>query len=133
MSLVLNMVQHALTKEQIAELEKLENIVDGKEALPSLHSKIANSPSSSLAIRHLANEVYVTILDLSEDEKVYVHLPIGSPAFMFSLGMVVGYRGKWENIRFVFSHSERISIDEKQEDGSVVKKSVFKFSHLIEI
>ena len=131
MAKVINMVQHALTEEQEKELAKLGNIIDGKEAFPILYPKIANSPNTTLGIRQLVNELYTNLLDLSEKEEVYVHLPLGSPAFMFKLGMVIGLHGRWKNMKFVFSHSERVSIDEKQEDGSVVKRSVFKFSHLI--
>ena len=133
MALVINMVQHALTKEQEEELGKLGRIECGREILPSIYPKIANSPNTSLEIGRLVNEFYTNLLDISEKEEVYVHLPLGSPAFMFMFGQVVGSRGKWEGMKFVFSHSERVSIDEKQEDGSVVKRSVFKFSHLIEL
>lgn len=133
MALVINMVQHALSGEQEKELGKLGRIECGREILPSIYPKIANSPNTTLGIRQLVNELYTNLLDLSEKEEVYVHLPLGSPAFMFKLGMVIGLHGRWKNMKFVFSHSERVSIDEKQEDGSVVKRSVFKFSHLIEL
>lgn len=132
MSLVLNMVQHQLTPEQRTELEKYGNIVDGREYLPTLWPKIANSPSSGKDLRKLARELYVTLLGISEEKKVYMHLPLGSPAFMFQFGMIVGSMGKWENMHFLFSHTERCSIDEKQEDGSVIKKSVFQFIKFIE-
>ncbi|MDY0199011.1 MAG: hypothetical protein RBR68_14495 [Tenuifilaceae bacterium] len=133
MAKVINMVQHALSGEQEKELGKLGRIECGREILPSIYPKIATSPNTSLEIGRLVNELYTNLLDLSEKEEVYVHLPLGSPAFMFKLGMVIGLHGRWKNMKFVFSHSERVSIDEKQEDGSVVKRSVFKFSHLIEL
>ena len=133
MAKVINMVQHALSGEQEKELGKLGRIECGREILPSIYPKIANSPNTTLGIRQLVNELYTSLLDISEKEEVYVHLPIGSPAFMFKLGMVIGLHGRWKNMKFVFSHSERVSIDEKQEDGSVVKRSAFKFSHLIEL
>jgi hypothetical protein len=37
------------------------------------------------------------------------------------------------SFRIVFSHSDRVSIEEKQPDGSVIKRAVFKFVKFIEV
>ena len=64
------------------------------------------------------------------------HLPIGSPAFQHE------FFGRTESMRrnypmsdyatqFIFSHTVRESVEEPQSDGSIVKKSVFRFEQFI--
>jgi hypothetical protein len=48
----------------------------------------------------------------------------GSPLFLFMAGSFI--QGAMNKGNILFSHSERVSIDTPQPDGSVVKTSVFK-------
>ena len=50
----------------------------------------------------------------------------GSPAFTASLGLCLGLNLSYDDIVLIFAHSERVSEDQPQPDGSVKKVSTFK-------
>lgn len=122
----LNCTAHTLTDEQKFKAGEYSNeIADLKELDGMLHTSLVNCPADEERTLDLVLELIQLLIGLEKKNKdLVVHLPIGSPYFM-----AVFFRKFPEEsrIRFVFSHSDRVSVDEKQPDGSVVKKGVFKF------
>lgn len=65
----------------------------------------------------------------------FIVQPAGSPAFQAVLGMVIYADREIENppIQLVYSHSERVSVDKHNPDGSVTKISQFNHVKFISI
>jgi hypothetical protein len=129
-------IQHVLSDSQIAELTNGTSNVEFvllKEVNPELFTRVANCPSDITEIHKLANDFLLYI-----DKYEAVVLPIGSPIFMMDLGIKTGIKchatdGEWSGPDMYFSHTDRVSVDEPQADGSMLKKSVFqhvKFNRL---
>jgi len=130
----LNCTAHELTQEQIKlARDYADKILDLKADNTDLHTKLVNCPPEIEVIQDLVREFleYLKEKYNQSEAKLTVHLPIGSPAFMavffikldrFSLPFQI-----------VFSHSDRVSVEDKQADGSIVKKAVFKFVKFIEV
>lgn len=118
-------MQHALSPEQQLDLASAKSLSTLREVNPELFGKLSNiSPTISMGeLRLMANELAQLLR--SYDCAI---LPIGSPEFGMVLASVMGaiaFHG--EHIATcVFSRSERISVDEAQPDGSVIKRSVFQ-------
>lgn len=110
-------IQHRLTNEQLEELKLLgfTNVKTLEEANPPLFKALSNTPSSEGELDKLATELAQTSANFDA-----VVLPIGSPAFNFLISRKLNNKG------VLFAHSERVSIEEPNEDGSIIKKSVFK-------
>lgn len=112
-------IQHQLTAEQIQELKEMGYVGDIillKDHNPDLFNKLSNCPDNQFELLQLAKEL------VSNGLNADLLRPIGSPAFNAVLDRVLFET----HVKSLFSHSERISVDEPQADGSVVKKSVFK-------
>ena len=60
------------------------------------------------------------------DNFIYLHLPVGSPAFMFLFQKML-IDTDINNLILVFSYSERKVIETTDNDGNVIKKSIFDF------
>lgn len=120
MEKILVTMQHNLTPEQIEELKEYE-LIHLKECNPQLFAKIANSPWGWAALVDLSED----LLNEADNQKCEILLrPLGSPAFNSVLDKLMEQSKK--RYDSLFAHSERVSIDEPQEDGSVIKKSIFK-------
>ena len=130
----LNCTAHELTQDQIKlAREYADKILDLKADNTDLHTKLVNCPPDVLVIQDLVREI-LFYLQTKYDEsqtRLTVHLPIGSPAFKAVFFMKLDRRTL--PFRIVFSHSDRVSVDERQADGSIVKRAVFKFVKFIEI
>ncbi len=128
MKIFLNATAHDLTKEQVEAVEKTfgKNIVicNLREDSPELFSELTNCPSDLGDLRKLLEKFIFYINQLNP---FAIHLPIGSPAFMFL------FSRESYGIISVFSHAEREVIETKKDDGSVVKTSVFKFKKFINV
>ena len=114
---------HTPTKEQIEELttedEVLEYLIDVD---PELQNAINNTPGNKVDLILLARK-------LSAYSSRYIIVqPGGSPAFQFVFGHVIsnGSEFDYHVLKVKYAHSERISVDKLQPDGSIVKTSVFK-------
>jgi len=130
----LNCTAHELTQDQIKlARDYADKILDLKADNTDLHTKLVNCPPEIEVIQYLALDLLQYLMSkYNESEaKLTVHLPIGSPAFMAVFFMKLDRVSL--SFRIVFSHSDRVSIDERQEDGSIVKRAVFKFIKFIEI
>ena len=126
---ILIALQHQLTEEQLTELNTLGTQVEIeylKDVNAELFSNVANSPDN---VRDLA----IAAQEMENLSRGYdkVLLPIGSPAFMFCFSSVVATRQP--KTRFLFSHSERQSIEAPGPGGVVEKKMIFKHVKFIEI
>ena len=121
---VLWLTQHKPNKEQIEALKKAfgeqTQIMLYKDCFDKeITEKLENSPTEEYKLFDLAFKVRDRIEELGVD---VIHLPIGSPAFMFVLTLLL-YKSKR---RIIFSHTDRIveEIDNK-------KVSIFKFKKFI--
>ena len=110
---------HQPTKEQQAELTQLGQLVYLKDVFPSLQESINNCPPDRPALSRLA----IDFAQLALTGYTIVQ-PGGSLLFQFMLGQAA--QDVSMSDRFLYAHSERISVDVAQSDGSVVKTSVFK-------
>ena len=109
---------HVPTEEQIKELTNAGDIYYLKDIDPELQDKINNCPKDKLELSKMAD-------DLGEYTRYYLIVqPGGSPAFQFMLGHCLSYDVSWD--RVLYAHSERVSVDKAQPDGSIIKTSVFK-------
>jgi hypothetical protein len=122
---ILNTIQHSLTEVQVNQINGMlgekETIVHLRDFNPALFNSLANSPADERLLILLAEQLAQVIIDEGFDGVI---LPLGSPAFMFELGKIIGKR-ELEH-KNLFAHSERKSVDESQPDGSVKKVAVFQ-------
>ncbi|MCB1188928.1 MAG: hypothetical protein H7A23_05605 [Leptospiraceae bacterium] len=130
----LNSTAHALTPEQKQKaIVYSDTIIDLKDDEPSLYERLTNCPAEITELNQLCNDYlqYLENLYTRLNGDIVLHFPIGSPVFnaLFFLHL---NREKFQ-IRIVFSHTERVSVDERQPDGSIIKRAVFKFVKFIEI
>lgn len=130
---VLNLMQHELTAAQMSELKsgvpsgmtlELLNGKDEIEYFPSL----ANTPGDWSKICELARQLAAEIVSTKFSKII---LPIGSPAFQFALGLEFSNLCSNGGVDFdspeiIWAHSVRSSVEERNADGSVSKKGVFK-------
>lgn len=121
----LNITAHNMSEEQVREAGRMADVVINlKEEYPEMAASLSNTPDNLTDIYCLVSDLLGVIQAISEQyDEVYLHLPVGSPAFMFALSQRIVILRK---IIPLFSHSQRVSVDEPQPDGSVVKRSVFK-------
>lgn len=135
--LFINLTQHKLTGEQrkkifeMWDVKKIMELDDLTRELPI--EKLKNSPSDEYELENVASEVISFLRELEEREgKLVIHLPIGSPSFMFCLSreiMDAWFTGcDWI---IVFSHTDRMSEEITQPDGSIKKITKFKFKKFV--
>ncbi len=109
--------QHQPTEDQKKEIADY-HICYLKEADEALFNRLSNTPADGVELCLLAKKL-LSMFSFYDN----VVLPIGSPAFIMVLGDLIPNDVKH---KIVFAHSERESVDIPQNDGTVVKKSVFK-------
>lgn len=125
MKKLLKVMQHSLTGEQLSQLGKNTQIIELSEINNQLFNKMASSPSTTEGVVETAKEFYEFLKEAEDIDGVI--LPLGSPSLMFQIAVFIGdYQ-----IPVLFSHSERVSVDEIQEDGSIKKVSVFRHQNWI--
>jgi len=130
----LNCTAHELTEEQRQKALEYSNIlIDLKTYNPVLWEKLVNSPAEVEALKILAQELLSFLKEvwLKSNQNLLVHFPIGSPAFQAIFFQKLDRKSL--PIRILFSHSERVSVDEIQPNGSVLKKGLFQFVKFLEI
>lgn len=119
--------QHVPTTEQLKEL-------DGPVTLLSvintpLFTKLSNSPSDIKELEDLSYQ----LLGMFNNFDAIV-LPLGSPAFMAILMKGIGIvQTLGDQYKLLFAHTERVSDDVVQPDGSIKKTSIFKHVKFIEV
>ena len=128
-----NLTAHRLLPEQVRAIKEdlgIEEIVDAEEVVPKgLLEKLRQCPADPKELFRMACELSDALVKYTRENGVdlYVHLPCGSPAFMWCFANVFPHKF----ISAVFSHTKREVVETQQPDGSVVKKSVFKFEKFI--
>jgi len=130
----LNCTAHELTEEQRQKALEYSNIlIDLKTYNPVLWEKLVNCPAEVEALKTLAQELLSFLKEvwLKSNQNLLVHFPIGSPAFQAIFFQKLDRKSL--PIRILFSHSERVSVDEIQPNGSVLKKGLFQFVKFLEI
>ena len=125
-----NLTAHQLSDAQVEEIKKFADEIVKAEAVLSreMIQKLRQCPSDPTELVKLAYEVSEALVKFAREmnAELYVHLPTGSPAFMWALADVFPYTFCTP----VFSHSRR-EVQEIKTDGTVIKKSVFRFEGFI--
>lgn len=111
---------HTPTKEQMDSLNTMGELIFLKDVDASLQEKINNCSSDRAELLQLADDINALRLQM---DCTIVQLG-GSPMFLYIAGSQIN--GCMSKNVLIFAHSERVSIDVPQEDGTVVKTSVFK-------
>jgi hypothetical protein len=122
-------MQHALTSAQIVEIKTKYGdnveIVDLKNFSESLFSQLSNIS----VYADLSTLAYNLICTINLNNFDSVILPIGSPAFMYTLAS----RNDEIYADKLFAHSERVSKEVTNDDGTVTKTNVFNHVSFITI
>lgn len=108
---------HTPTKEQMTELKSMGSVEFLKDVFPSLQERLNNCPADRQRLYQLANDLH----DVTRDEDYILVQPGGSPAFQFILGKELP---KYREV--LYAHSQRVSEDVPQADGTIKKVSTFK-------
>jgi len=113
---------HTPTQEQMSELQEIGEVVLLKDLNSKLQNKINNSPGN----RDELVDILAEVVETAGDNNI-THLAQlgGSPLFICLAGAMI------PPSQMVFAHSERISVDEPQPDGSIKKTSIFKHINFI--
>jgi hypothetical protein len=111
---------HTPTQEQMTSLQEMGELLFLKDVDASLQQGINNCSSDRGELMSLASDINKLRLSL---DCTIVQLG-GSPMFLYIAGAMMN--GCMSKQVIMFAHSERVSIDVPQEDGTVVKTSVFK-------
>lgn len=122
----INCTQHTLTPAQIAAAEQFGQVVEFRDLNPDLFGRLAQMQGDE-DLHELANEFVEWLITL--ELPIILHLPIGTPAFMYVLAQQLARA--W--VKTVFSFSLRRSEDVPQPDGTIRKQQVFDFQKFLEI
>jgi hypothetical protein len=138
MTTFLNLTAHALTPEQVAAAQALgaTKFLEAADILPpDVVAAMRNCPAEKDGLLAIAYQIIDAIKATAkgDDSLPLVHLPCGSPALMWKLCDLIGGAVGHLDCVFdaVFSHSVRDSVESTEPDGTVTKKSVFRFEKFI--
>lgn len=124
---------HKPTQDIVASLDG--DIVFLKDVNPALYNRLIDSPTDTMDLLHLAQDLFRFANPIIYDA---VLQPAGSPAFQFCLGALScelandQFNGSFP-VAVWYAHSDRVSVDVPQDDGTVVKTSVFKFKTWVKV
>lgn len=116
---------HTPTDVQLQELNNMGEVHMLKDIDSNLLQKLGDSPIDECELTELAQELLLLStlsFEMRLDKQLVLVQPAGSPAFQAVLGVQL----KGSQTVLLYAHSERVSIDEPQADGSVKKVSTFK-------
>lgn len=110
---ILNLTQHVATPEQI-----LEGVIEpiNKQEVQELLT------FTSLPTRSEMIERTFSLVKIAKENNCYTVMLGGAPFFMSELEFSLNEA----DISFVYSFSQRVSVESTDEDGNVVKTNVFK-------
>ena len=132
---ILKILNHDLTEDQLKGLHDMYGNVQIIELPSHLKDYIVNSPSDEADLIDAAKEVAKFIYSPDNRDIIAVIFPAGSPAFQFALYRILirydTFENEDERKDYLFAHSERKIIAEKEKDGSVRKTSIFEFKKWI--
>ena len=128
MSKILWCPQHSISAEQLKELNGSEI-----STLKDVDSDLFDMLKDCEGEIDINKEIAYALIDVMVDYDKTV-LPIGSPLFMAILMKELAkYDHKVDKPVLIFAHSNRISEDHVNEDGSVTKTSKFVHVKFVEI
>ena len=124
MTTIFNVTQHTPTAEQIAE--GVYNTIEQwyVSELLTFEDIPARDDMWDRAMK-LADVVWASADELGIEEPIA--MIGGAPFFMYSLELVFTHR----KIKTVYAFSKRESVEEHAEDGSVIKRNVFKHAGFV--
>ncbi len=136
-ALIFNLCRHILEPQQERDLRALagdqRSPILGLSELPEeLREKLLASPSDEYALHKVASATWRHLRELwfskGKPPRFILHLPIGSPAFMWALqSKAYSLDPEFKEVLIVaFSHSERLV---EIKEGK--KLTSFRYSHLI--
>ena len=111
---------HTPTKEQLESLNKMGQLIFLKDVDSSMQEKISNCSADRKELIGLAKD----LLELKLSTNCTIVQLGGSPLFLYIAGATIN--SCLSTTAIIFAHSERVSIDSPQPDGTVIKTSVFK-------
>lgn len=114
---ILNLTQHQATQDQL-DAGVFEPSIEVKEQIKNL----LTFDSSVLTDPALIRNRVAALVQLVKDEGAYSVMLGGAPFFMGPLANALTEAG----VEVVFSFTDRVSVDVKNEDGTITKTSVFK-------
>lgn len=122
----INCTQHNLTPAQLAAAEQFGQVAEFRDLNPDLFGRLARMQGDE-DLNELATEFGEWLATLKLP--ITLHLPIGTPAFMY----VLARQPARASVKVVFSFSLRRSEDVPQPDGTIRKQQVFDFQKFLEI
>lgn len=137
----LNCTAHELTPEQITAVQQIDGftreqveIKNLKDIAPELFTTLTNLQGDE-SLNFLTFQLEFTIYEEQGTDSdnltpVFVHLPIGSPAFMFKFAQAI-HKEQPINVHFVFSHTKREAMEVTDTQGNKTKTSRFVFEKFI--
>lgn len=120
---MINILAHTLTSTQLSELGGEPIHIRTIDA--ALAAKIAACPAEAAELEAMAASLCA--LAAQFDNRILAGS--GSPAFTAILGREAARTG----VVLVFAHSERVSVDAAQPDGSIRKVSEFRHVRFFEV
>ena len=124
---------HMPTEEQINDFKNNE-VIYLKDDFNALQEALNNTPCDTEKLKHLACDLISYCRFNAID---FIVQPAGSPAMQFVLGSELKHLKTFDINhqlpKVMYAHSERISHDELQKDGSIKKISFFKHLGWIEV
>jgi hypothetical protein len=117
---------HNPTEVQLAELKAKGTVEFMKELNPDLFASIINV-SKDTNYMQLAYDV----VSFAAENNATLVQPAGNPKLLMSYGVNIMTMGLVASDVMMFAYSQRVSVDEKQTDGSVIKRVVFNHEGFI--
>jgi len=122
---IINVSNHKLTPVQT--YDNNAKVIELPSKLSRDFSQIVPSAVNEIADR-IVSFIMSTNNDYKYDNKVLIHLA-GHPATTMQVFNRLNHDWfYYKGTQFVYAHSVRESVEEVQEDGSVVKRNVFNFN-----
>jgi hypothetical protein len=122
---------HTPSVEQVAELYSVwgmeGSLIALKDIYPNVQAFLDNCSDSYEDMLETAKDLH----DIAMKDNAVLVQPGGSPAFQYVLGKVRMTALRMSTV--LYAHSERVSEDIPQEDGSVKKVSVFRHAKFIQV
>lgn len=116
---------HVPTPQQVEELTEMGQLLFLRDIDPEMMKRISDSPSTEEELEELARDFMrldCLPFETTVDKNIALVQPAGSPAFQLMLGRCMDQM----QIQVMYAHSERVSMDEPQPDGTVKKVSTFQ-------
>ncbi len=119
-SKILNLTQHQPTAEQVEA-----GVIDASS--PATVKELLNF--ESLPSKEEIRKRAFSLAEMAEEVGVKFAMIGGAPFLMSALEKALKERG----VEPLYAFSQRVSVEKKQEDGSIVKTTIFKHLGFVEV